>query len=501
MQIVIPIGMIIVFFALLILINKKNLGVQTFAEYATASRAIGTIGITLAIFSTWYVGAMFTAWAGFAVGFGMIAFYVVPYAFFTVFTMYVVATRTFLWGKKYGLETQGDLLGMRYQSPSVQLIVGALGVLWTAPWLLMEWVTQGYIFSYASGGVLPPFLGMFLGVVVVLIYVSLGGMKTVITANIFQGILMFVVGNGLMLYIVYKFFGGFGSGFDQILQQYPEMLTYPGPGWSPKTPYWSSIVITSSLGAFMWPWIYNKLFAADSIRSIKQSALFAPILGMIFWAIFVYCGSFLHLYELPRKNPQEAFLWISAKAGIWPLALMSTMIMAASVATVAGIVQAMSSTISKDVVAVIKRDISDASAVKAARWSVVVICALALCFAYADLGLLIFIALLTYQGIIMIYPPLMFGLFWKRANKEGALTGMIAGTGVSMVLTLVNPPFINNWGWTPGMYGAAVAVLIVWLSGFMKPPTAHVEQLWQDIEKAKARGKARQRLRMSTANN
>ncbi len=487
MSAVISIGMIIVFFALLILINRRNLGVKSFSEYATASRAIGTLGITLAIFSTWYVGAMFTAWAGFAVGFGMIAFYVIPYAFFTVFIMYVTGARTFIWGKKYGLETQGDLLGMRYQSPSVQLIVGALGVLWTAPWLLMEWVTQGYIFSYASGGTLPPFLGMLLGVIVVLVYVSLGGMRTVITANIFQGIVMFLVGNGLMIYIVYHFFGGFESGFNQILEQYPEMLTYPGPGWSPSTPYWTSIVVTSGLGAFMWPWIYNKLFAADSIRSIKQSALFAPILGMIFWAIFVYCGSFLHLFELPRSNPQEAFLWISAKAGAWPLAFMSTMIMAASVATVAGIVQAMSSTISKDVVGVIKRDISDATAVKAARWSVVGICALALLFATTDLGLLIFIALLTYQGIVMIFPPLMFGLFWKRANKEGALIGMLGGTAVSMILTLVNPPFIGQWGWTPGMYGVVVGVLIVWLSGFIKPPTPHAEQLWKDIEMAKKR--------------
>lgn len=486
MNAIFPIGMIIVFFGLLILINKKNLGVRSFTEYATANRTIGTIGVTLAIYSTWYVGAMFTAWAGFAVGFGMIAFYVTPYALFTVFTMYVTGPRTFIWGKKYGIDTQGDLLGMRYESRAVQLIIGALGVLWTAPWLLMEWVTQGYIFSYASGGKLSPFIGTLLGVVVVLIYVSLGGMRTVITANILQGCLMFVVGNGLMLYIVYHFFGGFESGFNQVLEKYPEMLTYPGPSWHPSTAYWTSIVITSSMGAFMWPWIYNKLFAANSIRSIKRSALLAPILGMIFWAIFVYCGTFLHLYELPRKNPQEAFLWISAKAGIWPLALMSTMIMAASVATVAAIVQAMSSAISKDVVAVIKRGISDATAVKAARWSVLVICAIALIFSFTDIGLLIFVALLTYQGVIMIFPALMFGLFWKRANKEGALAGMIVGTVVSMGLTLINPAFIGKWGWTPGMYGLLAAVLITWLLGYIKEPSEKVEKLWRDISVAKA---------------
>lgn len=486
MQIVIPIAMIIVFFGVLILINKKNLGVSSFSEYATANRTVGVLGVTMAIFSTWYVGAMFTAWAGFSVGFGMIAFYVVPYALMSVFTMYLCGPRTFLWAKKYSLETQGDLMGFRYKSPTVQFIVGLLGVVWTAPWLLMEWVTQGYIFEYASQGYISPFWGMLMGVVVVLVYVSLGGMKSVITANIFQGIFMFVVGNGIMLYIVYSMFGGFESGFNQILEQYPAMLTYPGPGWDPGTNYWTSIVLTSCFGTFMWPWIYNKLFAADSIRSIKKSAIGAPILGMIFWAIFVYAGNFLHLLELPRSNPQEAFIWASAKMGVWPLALMSTMIMAASVATVAGIVQAMSTSFSKDMAKVIKKDITDATAVKLARYSVAGICAIALVFANIDVGLLIFVALLTYQGIVMIFPALVLGLFWRRANKEGALASLIGGTIISMGLTFINPPFIAQWGWTPGMYGLAAAFLIMWIFGYLRPEEPQVTQMWQDIEDAKS---------------
>ena len=479
------------FMVVLIVINRKNLGVKTFGEFATANQAFGTLGITLAIFSTWYVGAMFTAWAGFAVGFGMIAFYVTPYAFFTIVTMYLCGPRTFVWAKKYSIATQGHLMGVRYQSDTVQVLVGVLGIAWTAPWLLMEWVTQGYIFSYASGGVLSPFWGMLAGVVVVLIYVSLGGMRSVITANILQGILMFVGGNLLMLFLVYKYFHGFGAGFDQVLAQYPEMLTYPGPGWAPKTPYWSSIVITSSMGAFMWPWVYNKLLAADSVRSIKKSALYAPILGMIFWIIFVYLGNFLHLHEIPREKPQEAFLWISAQSGIWELALMSTMIMAASIATVSAIVQAMSSAITKDMAEVFHKNITDKSAIRVARISVAVICGVALLLASMDIGLLIFVALLTYQGIIMLFPVVMLGLFWKRANKEGVIVGLIAGTVVSMYLTLANPAFIGGFGWTAGMYGAGICWLSVWLFGYLKPPTEHVERLWADIKESKEAAAAR----------
>ena len=115
----------------------------------------------------------------------------------------------------------------------------------------------------------------------------------------------------------------------------------------------------------------------------------------------------------------------------------------------------------------------------------VVICILALIFSFTDLGLLIFVALLTYQGIIMIFPTLMFGLFWKRANKEGAIAGLVAGTTVSMGLSLINPSFIQTWGWSAGIYGLAVSVLITWLFGYIKEPSQRAEKLWQDIATAR----------------
>ena len=43
--------------------------------------------------ATWYVGGTFTAWAGFAVGYGFIAYDVTPYALMTLDTLYLGADR------------------------------------------------------------------------------------------------------------------------------------------------------------------------------------------------------------------------------------------------------------------------------------------------------------------------------------------------------------------------------------------------------------------------
>jgi SSS family solute:Na+ symporter len=477
----IPLLFIFIFFALMIYMNRNNLGVSTFGEYATANRSISFVGITLSILATWYVGAMFTAWAGFAVNFGFIALYVTIYAVITMIVMYYVGPRTFIIGVKYGIETQSELLGFRYRSKSIRMLSGLWGIAFTIPWLIIELVTQGYVFNYATNGLINQFWGMVLGISVVAIYASLGGMRSVITANIFQGIIMLVGGTGLMIYFMYNYFGGFSSGVEMVSTQFPEMLTFPGPGWEPATPYWTSIVLLGGLGGFMWPWAYNKLFAADSIRTIKMTGLLAPILGAIFWSVFVFTGIFLHSLSGATADVQGAFLWIAKESGPIALGFLGVIIMANSVGTVSGIIQAVSTAISRDLVQVIKHNITDEKAISIARYSVVAVSILSILFGSADLGLLIFLALFSYNGIIMLFPTVTLGLYWKRANKEGAIIGLLAGTILSMALSLINPGFINGLGWQPGVYGLLLNFTIMIVAGYMKKPDIYVDQLWDDF--------------------
>lgn len=490
---------ILLFVGLMLFTTRNQLGVKGFEDYATASRSVNTLGITFGVLSTWYVGASYTAWAGFAVQYGFIAYYVTPYAMITLVVLYLVAERTFLWGKKYHVETQAELFGLRYRSKSLRMVMGFAGVAFSTPWLLMEWWTQGYVLSYATNGVVSPFWGMVLGVIVVVFYVSLGGMRSVITANILQGLYMFLIGTGLMLWMVYEYFDGFGTLFTRLATDYSEVLTYPGPGWNPPTTYWTSIVITSGLAGFMWPWVYNKLLAGDSIRTIKQCTLFAPVLGTIFYAVLVILGMGIHMDEELRAAPQQAFLDLFSRDSPVSLALLLVLITAASLGTVSGILNAMSTAISNDLALVLKRDIGSAAALKIARVSVVLLGLLALAGAAIQSGMLIFLALLTYQGMIMLFPVVILGLYWRRANKEGALAGFISGTGLSFYLTIAEPAFMGSYGWTSGVYGLLVTTIVMLAAGYMKAEEPHVASLWDDLAKARAKVKEERKRELSTA--
>lgn len=479
------IAFIVIFLGLCIFINRRNLGVENFEDYATSSGAFGMIPIAFAIFATWYTGAVFTAYSDFSVLYGFTGSYVLPYTAIMLVFMYIISKRTYLWGKKYRIKTLAELMDLRFRSKKVRLLVGIVSIIFTAPWLMLEWVAQGYVFNYATNGALNPIWGMILGVIVVLVYVTTGGMKSVITANLLQGSYMFFIGVGLMFYLIYFIHGSFGESMSLLNSQYPDVLTFPGAGWEQPSTYWTSLIISSGLGALLWPFVFNKILAADSVKSVKQSTLLAPVLSLIFWAAFVFLGQSLHPLEYARENPLESYMWIAKAAGPLPLALMSTLIVMASISSVAGIVQSIASMISVDIAQVINRKISDRNSLRVARISVVVISIITLAFAVVEQqSRLIFLAILIYQGILVLFPILMLGLFWKRANKLGVIISILVGAPLSQYLTISNPAIIADYGWTGGMYAMIVVFAIMIVTGYMKPIEKHTEQLWSDIETA-----------------
>ncbi|HET8807016.1 MAG TPA: sodium:solute symporter family protein [Methylophaga sp.] len=482
----IPMLMLGLFLALIIWINRRQLGVSTLNDYATANHSIGVLGITFGFLATWYVGAGYTVFSGFAVSFGMIGMYVIPYGIITLLVMYLVAERSFIWGKKYQLRTQSELLGLRYQSDFLRVLTGFAGVALSVPWLLMEWYTIGYVFNYATDGLISPLLGMIIGIFVVVFYVALGGMRSVVTANIVQGLYMMIAGSAVLIYVLYSELGGLTAAMDRLFNETPQAMIFPGPGWDVSPNYWTAIIITSGLGGFMWPWVYNKLFAADSIRTIKQSVLFAPVLGIFSFALLFLLAMSLHPLPFAQENPQQALFWIHSEAGVWPLAFFAVLVMAASLGTVSGILNAMSTAISGDIAQVLNRNISEQTALKIARWSVVVMSVGALVGAYVKEGQLVFLALMTYQGMIVLSPVVLLGLYWQRANKFGAVVGFLMGMLVSFGLTLIEPAFIHSYGWTPGVYGFLTTLTVMLVAGYLRPVEQHVNKLWQDI--AIARG-------------
>ena len=79
------------------------------------------------------------------------------------------------------------------------------------------------------------------------------------------------------------------------------------------------------------------------------------------------------------------------------------------------------------------------------------------------------------------FPPLVLGVFWKRANKWGAIVGMAAGLGVCIYYMMRTYPFFTNMGvpkmdlWfglnpiSAGMFGLPVGLLTIIIVSLLTP--------------------------------
>jgi cation/acetate symporter len=85
------------------------------------------------------------------------------------------------------------------------------------------------------------------------------------------------------------------------------------------------------------------------------------------------------------------------------------------------------------------------------------------------------------------FPALVLGIFWKRANRAGAVTGMIVGFGLT-VFYLVNVKFFGMTPWfgikdvSAGIFGIPAGfITIIMVSLMTRAPSEEVQHLVEDL--------------------
>ena len=89
------------------------------------------------------------------------------------------------------------------------------------------------------------------------------------------------------------------------------------------------------------------------------------------------------------------------------------------------------------------------------------------------------------------FPALVMGVFWKRANKWGAISGMVAGLGLCMYYMYNTYPFFggvaaNEWfGMGPitsGVFGVPVGIITIIVVSLLTPaPSREVQELVEHV--------------------
>ncbi|GAA6138401.1 cation acetate symporter [Arenicella sp. 4NH20-0111] len=181
----------------------------------------------------------------------------------------------------------------------------------------------------------------------------------------------------------------------------------------------------------------------------------------------------------------------------WVIALVAAGGLAAALSTAAGLLLAISSAISHDLLkGVLKPNISEKAELNASR--------VAMAFTVLLAGYLGFnppdfaagtVALAFGLAASSIFPALMLGIFYKRMNTQGAIAGMLSGIGVTLfyvfqhkgIMFVKSTSFLGdmspNWfmGIEPNAFGAVGAVVNFAVAMIVAKMTAEPPKEIQDL--------------------
>lgn len=471
-------GLLIGFFVMVVTIlqltKRKD---RSFTDYAVGGRSFDARFQAMSFLNTWYPGAMFTAFGGLAAASGVISFYVLVYSLLTVVLMYVMAQAVWTWGKHFDLKTQPDLFALRYNSRHIRTIAAVIGIISGIPWLVLGMQALGGLLQYMSLGKLGFTSAVILGVAVIAlrqVWTVRMGMRGVVISDMAQGIVAYIIGTAVLIGLIVWLVNTKGI---QLASLPTSMFTLPGLGSKEGPLYVFSLILTGTVGGWCWPYIFVRLFTADSVHSLKKSAALAMPLSLLFGAALLIFGMLASGLPAVADQPNDVWFLASQEAGgVWLLGIAGMILLAASMGHIDGNIQATGAQIANDLFGNY-RPLTHPQLIFIAKFGMVLLTALSAWLACLTLPALFSLAVLAYQGIIQLAVPQFLGIFWKKGNAAGAIAGMVLGFLTAVLLEAAFPELLGHtYGLSSGLIGLAVNLAVYVALAYLRPNSADEQQ-------------------------
>ena len=439
-------------------------GMATAADWMSAASFISMAGL---ISFMGYDGSVYLmGWTG---GYVLLALLLAPYL------------------RKFGKFTVPDFIGDRYYSDTARLVAVFCALIISFTYVAGQMRGVGLVFSrYLEVDINT---GVVIGMAIVLFYAVLGGMKGITYTQVAQYCVLIFAFMVPAIFISIQMTGnpipqiGFGSeGADGVyllekLDGLSRELGFHEYTTGSKSKL-DVFFITAALmiGTAGLPHVIVRFFTVKKVSDARKSAgwalLFIAILYTTAPAIAVFARTNL-IETVSEKKYDEMPIWFDnwEKTGLlkfddknndgviqyvadpqineltidrdimvmanpeiaelpnWVIALLAAGALAAALSTAAGLLLVISSSVSHDLIKkIIKPDVSEKGELIAARVSAFFAVIMAGYFGINPPGFVAAVVALAFGlAAASFFPAIVMGIFYKRMNKEGAISGMVTG--------------------------------------------------------------------------
>jgi SSS family solute:Na+ symporter len=267
----------------------------------------------------------------------------------------------------------------------------------------------------------------------------------------------------LLFFIVFTFFGGFGSYVASVETEIPSYLTvkWPFPLFLGLSLPWFFFALTN-------PQVTQRLFIPRSVGSMKNMVRGFIIFGFIYTIIVTLLGLASRIMVPGLEVADMAMPALLSKVPILLALLVFVGIVAAAISTLNSIILTLSSMCSRDIYKALSPNVSEERELLVGKMIIPVIAVVCFAFAQLKVDLIAILSSMASAGLLVQLPAIVGAFFWKRGTATGALVSMIVG-GIT-----VGGMFIVGWyplGHWPGVWGLVIcSILFLTVSLATKPP-------------------------------
>jgi len=360
---------------------------------------------------------------------------------------------------RMNLLTIGDYYRARYNR-TVELIMTLCIMISYLGWVSAQVVALGLVFNVVSDGAVTQQAGMIIGISVVLAYTVFGGMWSVALLDFVQ---MTVIMAALLLIAILISDDAGGAGHVVIQAEAAGKLQlFPSGGMEAWIPFIGA-ALTMMLGSIPQQDVFQRITSAKN----EKTAVRGTVLGGVLYFAFAFVPMFL-AFAATLIDPKFFSDMIESDSQmILPSLILNHTPLIAQVLFFGALLSAIMSTASATLLApsvmftenILKhfalRHMSDQQMLRTMRIILLTFGVLVLWFALNSESSIFHMVENAYKvTLVGAFVPLVFGLYWKRADNQGALLSIVLGLGAWLSMEILQP----DTYWPPQLVGLLFSV-------------------------------------------
>lgn len=431
--------------------------VGSVSDFYLAGSSLGVVVLFATLYATQYSGNTFLGYTGqaYRVGFGWT--FSIGMMMTVVIVYQLFAPSLHRDAHRFGLVTPADWLRHRFGSQRIATLASLIMAIALLNYLYAQFIALGHFVAGASGGEIPYWVGVVAFGLVIAVYESLGGMRSVAWTDVVQGSMLFV-GMAIVVVMAWPQIGSLASIVDQLRVTQPALVE--PPTWR-ECGGWLSSMVLLGVGGAMYPHAIQRIYAARNARVLRRSLRAMIFMPLATTMVVLFVGIAAHgvldpTANLPVDRVMPAFLAAVAGAGgiaEWATALVLVGALAAMMSTADSALLSLSSIVTVDLVGAGRgrSEVDQARIAKISSWLIVVLMVVMALQPPTTLWRLIEIKM---ELLIQVGPLFLFGVRTTRLSEAAAWRALAVGT------TIVVAGFATGIAYIGGIHVGAWAFLV-----------------------------------------